>query len=82
MLNRIPDKDFRGKFAILKSIYVAVKNVGENAKKLLDDELIKNLGQMSYNLIFARFRGQNYETQADYEACKEILKFKESISAK
>lgn len=66
-------------FDIMQSIFVAVRNNHENAKALLGDESIDRLAQLSYAVPYARLSITNSTFGSDYEACKELLKFKNPI---
>lgn len=66
----------RSELVILKSIYVAIANVGDNARKLLGEELIKKLDDLSYGLYFENYGFSQDTFGGEFDLCKEILKLR------
>lgn len=76
-----PSKKFIGlRFEILNPIFIAIQNVGKNAKALIGNELISKLGDISYDPIYSLKKENDQYTKDFYDSANEILKFKESLT--
>lgn len=62
------------------SIFFAVGHNEESAKELIGDELIAALGDLSYTIAYTGYIQGNAEARATFEAAKEILNLKQSIT--
>lgn len=62
------------------SIFVAISHNEESAKKLIGDELIAVLGDLSYTIDYTIYEQSNAGARAAFEAAKEILNLKQSIA--
>lgn len=69
-------------FEILNSTFSAINSNKNIAKRLLADDLIRKLGEISLDVDFVRFRQQNVESDANFNECKELLNFNESFFTK
>lgn len=69
-------------FEILNSTFSAINSNKNIAKRLLADDLIRKLGEISLDVDFVRFRQQNVESDANFKECKELLNFNESFFTK
>lgn len=74
------DVPFRSPFEIVKSIFVAVKNSGSNAKALIGNELIATLGDISYDPNYSFTKHRDLLTKYRYFRANKILNFKESFT--